>query len=196
MPFPWYVLVPVSLYLARWSINPVRSRVPALRRVLAQPLPTRYAADTFLQLVLGSGRSAGLQADDIEDDPRWEAEWHFLGFLITTTAFNELPARLVGSLTPSKRRSLARFYDAAIVWAALGVAMCVVLLLWEATATTRWLWAVLHAATGPAEPQRTFSLPTLKRSSTPLTGYEYSTTPSGAIIHPLVSSSDQKEMTT
>lgn len=185
MPLAWYVLVLVALYLARWSVNPLRSRVPALRRVLARPLPSRYAGDSLLEIVLGAGRPAGSSAADDDDTPRWELQWHLLGFLVTTTALNELPARFVLSLAPRQTRSLTRFYDIALIWAALGLALCVALLLWEALGTTVWLWSTLREGALSVEPQAALG-PRVKRSLVPSTRRTDSSSLGGAVIHPLV----------
>jgi hypothetical protein len=192
MPLAWYALVLVALYVGRWSVNPLRSRVSVLRRVLFRPLPSRYTGDTLLQVVIGAGRLTGSQSVDDDEDPRWELEWNLLGPLVTTTALNELPARLVRSLVPGQRRSLARFYDVAIIWAVLGLALCLVVLLWEATGTTRWLWSTLRLALAPAEPQLASSLAGVKRSPVfPTASREMTSMSSSAVIQPLVGPTQQ-----
>lgn len=165
-----WALVPVVAYLAFWAVNPLRSRLAVARRLLPGPVPTHFAGETLLQLVLG-GRHEDVDADyDDGDDPRWEFDWHLLGPLVTTTAFNELPARFLASLAPAHRRRLAAFYDAGLAWAALGLAICVGVLLWEAAGTTSWLWSILSKGAASAGPQLEFSpssLANLKRSPVP-----------------------------
>lgn len=141
-----WVLAPVFFYLAFWAVNPLRLRLPFLRKLIHRPVPTTFHGHTLAELLSLSPSEAN--TDDDDDDPAWTLEWHLLGPRISTTAFNDLPVRLVRQLSPVHCRTLARIYDLGLVWGALGLLICVWILLWEAGGTASWLSGVLRSGNG------------------------------------------------